>query len=329
MKSMDVLHLNEWSATVAEDLMANAEVLGCTIEDIGGAQVVDAGVRARGSLEAGQLVALACLADLGDVECSLDRLEGRLVPKVTVSLTDPTAACLLSQYAGWKVAGEGYFAMGSGPMRALRGKEEIFEHLGYHEEPDNVAVGILEAATLPTEAIIKQIAKEAGIHPDSLILLVARTASLAGSYQVVARSVESCLHKLHTLKFDVTTIRSGIGSAFLPPIPTDDLTAIGRTNDSILYGGEVILWVDTTDEAIEVVGPKLPSSASADFGTSFLDIFHRYGGDFYKIDPMLFSPAMVTINNLATGSVFEFGRTEPTLLIRSFFSPVVKKDSST
>ncbi len=119
------------------------------------------------------------------------------------------------------------------------------------------------------------------------------------------------MHKLHTLKFDVRTIRSGIGSAFLPPIPKDDLVAIGRTNDSILYGGEVFLWVDTTDEAIEAVGPKLPSSASNDYGTSFLEIFHRYGGDFYKIDPMLFSPAMVTINNLATGSIFEFGKTEP------------------
>jgi methenyltetrahydromethanopterin cyclohydrolase len=305
---------------VADDLIANAEVLGCVVEDIAGAQVVDAGVSARGSLEAGQLLSLACLADLGDVECTLERLERRLLPKVTVSVTEPAVACLLSQYAGWNIAGEGYFAMGSGPMRALRGKEAIFDELDYHEEPENVAVGVLEASKLPTEAIVRELAKESGIHPDSLILLVARTASLAGSYQVVARSVESCLHKLHTLKFDVRTIRSGIGSAFLPPIPKDDLTAIGRTNDSILYGGEVVLWVDTTDEAIEEVGPKLPSSASPDFGTSFLDIFHRYGGDFYKIDPLLFSPAAVTINNLATGSVFEFGQTEPSLVIRSFFS---------
>jgi methenyltetrahydromethanopterin cyclohydrolase len=320
LSEYESLQLNEWSASVADEFLVNAGVLGCTLHDIAGAQVVDCGVAAKGSLEAGQLLSLACLADLADIECMLDRLDGRLLPKVTVSVNEPAVACLFSQYAGWKVTGEGFFAMGSGPMRAIRGKEEIFDELDYHEEADNVAVGILEASKLPSEAVVRAMAKELGIHPDSLLLLVARTASLAGSYQVVARSVESCLHKLHTLKFDVRTIRSGIGSAFLPPIPKDDLIAIGRTNDSILYGGEVFLWVDTTDEAIEVVGPKLPSSASSDFGTSFIDIFHRYGGDFYKIDPMLFSPAQVTINNLATGSIFEFGHLDPGLVVRSFFS---------
>lgn len=320
MSSFDSLDLNGWSASVADEFLDNAGVLGCEIHDIAGAQVVDCGVKARGSIEAGQLLSLACMADLADVECLLDRLEGRLVPKVTVSVSEPAAACLLSQYAGWKITGEGYFAMGSGPMRALRASEVIFEDLAYREEFADVAVGILEASKLPPEGVVRAIAKEIDIHPDSLLLLVARTASLAGSYQVVARSVESCLHKLHALKFDVTTIRSGIGSAYLPPIPKDDLVAIGRTNDSILYGGEVVLWVDTTDEAIEGVGPQLPSSASADFGTPFLEIFQRYEGDFYKIDPMLFSPAQVTIHNLATGSVFEFGQTDLGLLTRSFFS---------
>jgi methenyltetrahydromethanopterin cyclohydrolase len=153
-----------------------------------------------------------------------------------------------------------------------------------------------------------------------LILLVARTASIAGTYQVVARSVEACLHKLHELGFDVMTIRSGIGSAFLPPVPKDDLTAIGRTNDSILYGGEVMLWVDAEDDEIQKVGAKLPSSASPDYGEPFVEIFKRYGGDFYKIDPMLFSPARVAINNLKTGSYFSFGKVDGPLVARSFFS---------
>ena len=236
-----------------------------------------------------------------------------------MTVTDPAVACLLSQYAGWKIAADDYFAMGSGPMRALYGHEPIFEKLGYREEIDTVAVGVLESSRLPTPAVIRSICKALDIHTDSLILLVARTASIAGSYQVVARSVEACLHKLHELGFDVNSIRSGIGSAFLPPIPMDDLTAIGRTNDSILYGGEVMLWVEGDDSQIQEIGAKLPSSASADYGESFSDIFKRYGGDFYKIDPMLFSPAKIAINNLSTGSYFSFGKVDAPLVAKSFF----------
>jgi len=314
------LSLNEWSASVVEDMIANGEVLGCEIHDIEGSQVIDCGVKAPGSLEAGQLLSLACMADLADVDCVLERLEGQLVPKVNVTVTDPAVSCLLSQYAGWKITADDYFAMGSGPMRALYANEPIFEKLGYKEEIDTVAVGVLEASKLPTPAVIRSICKAINVHPDSLILLVARTASIAGSYQVVARSVEACLHKLHELGFDVMSIRSGIGTAFLPPIPKDDLTAIGRTNDSILYGGEVMLWVEGDDDEIQKVGAKLPSSASADYGEPFVEIFKRYGGDFYKIDPMLFSPARVAINNLKTGSYFSFGKVDGPLVARSFFS---------
>ena len=111
MRSLEGLNLNEWAASVAEDLLDNADVLGCAIHDIAGAQVVDCGVETRGSLEAGQLMALVCMADLADVDVHLDRLEGRLLPKITVSANDPTVGCLLSQYAGWRIADDDYFAI--------------------------------------------------------------------------------------------------------------------------------------------------------------------------------------------------------------------------
>lgn len=314
------LALNEWAAAIAEDLLANQAVLGCNVLDISGAQVVDCGVVAPGSLEAGQLLSLACMADLADVEIALDRLEGKLFPKVTVSTPYPVASCLLSQYAGWRIQIDDYFAMGSGPMRAIRGDEPIFEKLGYREEEFNVAVGVLEAAKLPTESVVRSLADSLGVHTDELILLVARTASLAGCYQIVARSIEACLHKMNELGFDVTCVRSGIGSAFLPPVPTDDLTAIGRTNDSILYGGEVMLWVESDDDRIQELGQQLPSSSSSDYGRPFTDIYQKYNGDFYKIDPLLFSPALVAINNLTTGRLFHFGQTDPAIVLRSFMT---------
>jgi methenyltetrahydromethanopterin cyclohydrolase len=135
---------------------------------------------------------------------------------------------------------------------------------------------------------------------------------------VVARSVETALHKLHELKFDVTQVVSGFGVAPLPPSTPDELAAIGRTNDAILYGGRVTLWVRADDDAIAAVGSKVPSTASKDHGAPFAELFGRYG-DFYKIDPMLFSPAEVTFVNLKTGRAFAFGKCEPGLLKKSFF----------
>jgi methenyltetrahydromethanopterin cyclohydrolase len=123
---------------------------------------------------------------------------------------------------------------------------------------------------------------------------------------------------LHQLKFDVHQIVSGYGVAPLPPVAADEGKAIGWTNDAILYGGRVVLWVRADDEILDQVGPKVPSSASPDHGAPFAEIFQRYNGDFYKIDPLLFSPAVVEFRNLKTGRVRGFGRAEPDLLRRSF-----------
>jgi methenyltetrahydromethanopterin cyclohydrolase len=139
---------------------------------------------------------------------------------------------------------------------------------------------------------------------------------------VVARSVETALHKLHELKFDLHRVESGWGVAPLPPPAADDLAGIGRTNDAILYGSRVTLWVRGDDDSLQAIGPKIPSSSSADHGEPFAEIFRRAGHDFYKIDPLLFSPALVTLSNLDTGNSFTFGRVESNVVQRSFLARV-------
>jgi methenyltetrahydromethanopterin cyclohydrolase len=235
-------------------------------------------------------------------------------------MDEPAIGCLLSQYAGWKLAVGDYFAMASGPMRAMRGKEPVFERLAYREWSE-VAVGVLETARLPTEQVIEEICRELNTEPEDLTLLAAPTASIAGSCQIVARSVETCMHKLFELGYDVRKVRAAVGTAFLPPVPKNDLQAIGRTNDSILYGADVHLWVEGDDAALFELGPRLPSAASPDYGVPFVDVFQRYKGDFYAIDPLLFSPALVAFNNVTTGSSVAFGRTDYEVLARSFFEP--------
>jgi methenyltetrahydromethanopterin cyclohydrolase len=282
-----------------------------------GTRLVDCGAKTAGSLEAGVLLAEICLAGLGRVSLSQGRSDVWPGPAVTVATDQPLAACMASQYAGWQITGEKFFAMGSGPMRAVGSREKLFEEIGHREQAAHV-VGVLETRQTPPDAVCRQLAADCGVDPRGLTLLYAPTASLAGSIQVVARSVETALHKMHEIGFDLQAVVSGFGIATLPPIAKDDLAGIGRTNDAILYGAEVTLWVTTDDATIERLGPQIPSSASRDYGEPFASIFERYGRDFYKIDPLLFSPAVVTLVSLQSGRSFRFGRLNAEVLARSF-----------
>jgi methenyltetrahydromethanopterin cyclohydrolase len=306
--------LNDRANAVADELERTAARHRVAVSKVGGARVIDCGGAVTGSLGAGLAMARVCLADLGDVAYVPGTVVGG--PAVQVTTDDPVRACLASQYAGWQVSVGKFFAMGSGPMRALAAREELFQHIHAKEEA-RVAVGVLETRKHPTEEVVAHLVSKLPECAESLTLLVAPASSLAGTAQVVARSVETALHKLHELKFDVSQVVSGYGVAPLPPVSPDEITAIGRTNDAILYGGTVTLWVRADDEQLAALGPKVPSAASPDHGAPFAELFARYG-DFYKIDPLLFAPAEVEFRNLKTGRCHRFGRTEPELVRKSF-----------
>jgi methenyltetrahydromethanopterin cyclohydrolase len=318
------MHLNRAALAIAEPLCDRAATIGAALHVVGDARVLDCGVATAGGIEAGLGMARVALAGLGTV--SLEPASAPLPgwpdcpwPGVAVSSDAPVAACLAAQYAGWRVKGKGYFAMASGPIRAAIGKEDLFDDIGMRERPPAV-VGLLETDRLPPAEICRQLAADAGVPPDRLLLLVARTASAAGTLQVTARSLETALHKLHDLKFDLGRIRRGSGCAPLPPVPqpADDLVAIGRTNDAILYGGHVVLEVTGDDDSLRMVGPRMVSRGSASHGEPFARLFARAGGDFYALDPALFAPAVVELVNLDTGNRHRFGGLEPAIVARSF-----------
>ncbi len=309
--------LNERAQLIADEVERNAIRLRVHVSKVAGARVIDCGGAVQGSLAAGLLLARVCLGDAGEVAYVPYPIAEIGGPAVQVTTDDPVRACLASQYAGWQVTAGKFFAMGSGPMRAIAAREELFQHIAAKEESP-FAVGVLETHKHPTEEVIAAIVAKLPLVAEHLTLLVAPTASIAGTTQIVARSVETALHKLHELKFDVNQVISGYGVAPLPPVATDFVQAIGRTNDAILYGAKVVLWVRADDELLEQIGPKVPSSASKDHGAPFAEVFARYNNDFYKIDPLLFSPAEVELRNLKTGKCHRFGRVEPDLLRKSF-----------
>lgn len=312
------MNLNQLAWQRCDGLRALADRLRINLSQTPeGTRVFDFGVEAVGGLAAGRLLAEACLATLGEVSIQPGGAGDWSGPVVAVQTDHPRLACMASQYAGWQIARDKFFAMGSGPMRAAACREPLFEKLGYRETTDRV-VGILETSKLPSAEVCRQIAEQCQVTPDHVILLAARTASLAGTVQVVARSVETALHKMHELGFDLASVVSGFGAAPLPPVAADDLAAIGRTNDAILYGGQVTLWIEADDDRLAELGPQIPSNSSSDFGEPFAAIFERYGRDFYKIDPLLFSPAEVTLVNVASGRGQRFGTLRPDVLARSF-----------
>jgi len=313
------MNLNDRAQRLVDRLAADALDLRIDVQTAAdGARVLDFGIQAEGGLSAGLAMARVCLADLADVTLQPPGTADLPCPMVQVVTDWPVLACMASQYAGWQVSVGKFFAMGSGPMRAAYGKEELFDRIPGRESPTS-AVGVLETRKPPTPDAIAFLAEKLRLPPDRLTLLAAPTASIAGTVQVVARALETALHKLYELKFDLTQVVSGVGVAPLPPPAADDVAAIGRTNDAILYGGRVALWVRADDDRLAEVGPRVPSSASRDHGAPFAEIFERYHRDFYKIDPMLFSPAAVVFHNLRTGRSHTFGRPEPDVLRRSFF----------
>jgi methenyltetrahydromethanopterin cyclohydrolase len=275
-------------------------------------------VNVSGGLGAGSVLAELCMGGLGNVTLASLAIDGESWPAVQVWTDHPAEACMASQYAGWAINPEGFFAMGSGPLRAkARVEKELFEKLGYAEDATR-GVLVLEGRTLPTDDVARWIAGKAGIEPAGLTLAVAPTASLAGGLQIVARSIETGLHKMDTLGFDVRKVVSAIGIAPLPPVAKSDMRAIGRTNDCVLYGAQARYTVRADDEELASLIERLPSSSSNDYGTPFYDTFKRYDNDFYKIDPLLFSPAEVWLTSVASGRTFHAGRLNAAVLRTSF-----------
>ena len=313
----DVISLNSRAAALCREMVSRADELQIRVETAAsGTTLIDCGIQVPGSREAAILLARVCLADLAEV--TVDDSASPW-PAVKVVVHDPVRACLASQYAGWEIKGEKFFAMGSGPMRAAAGREALFDEIGFRETASE-CVGVLEASKLPPDAVCVDIAEKCGTGPERLALIVAPTHSLCGTLQIVARSVETALHKLHVLEFDLTRILAGRGTAPLPPLVENDFVAIGRTNDAILYGAQVVLEVCGDDESLQAIGPRVPSIASADYGRPFAEIMAHYDNDFYRVDPLLFSPAEIQLVNLDTGNSFRFGEVNRELLSQSFLN---------
>jgi methenyltetrahydromethanopterin cyclohydrolase len=314
--------VNALAAAHVEGLLAAADALRLRVSRAdSGATLVDAGIAARGGLEAGRRIAEICLGGLGTVTLVPGEAVLRGLTHVHVHSADPVLACLASQYAGWSLShGEGkgaFHALASGPGRAIARRETLYDELDYADRFDR-AVFVLEVDRAPPAAVVEKVAQDCELPAERVTFVLTPTRSLAGTVQIVARVLEVALHKAHALRFPLDRIVDGSGFAPLPPPAPDFLTAMGRTNDAILFGGGVTLFVEAADDQAEALAAALPASASRDYGKPFAQIFKDFEFDFYRIDPMLFAPAEVLVCNVATGKSFRGGARDAARLVESF-----------
>lgn len=314
--------VNTLVAPSVSRLVADAEKLCIEARQAeNGTMIVDAGIDCPGGIEAGLRIAEISMGGLGQVSLAANASFQKWPWGLQAHAANPVLSCLGSQYAGWRLShgkGKGAFqALGSGPARALACKEELFAALDYRDNADHACL-IIESDRHPPTALIEQIAKDCRVAPDRLTLILAPTQSLAGTVQVVARVLEVALHKAHALGFPLDRIVDGMGYAPLSPPAPDFITVMGRTNDAILFGGTAHLFVTGDDDSARDLSRRLPSSASRDYGKPFAETYQSHEGDFFAIDPMLFSPARVLVSAVDSGATFHAGALDEPLLDRSF-----------
>ena len=319
---MPGVSVNALAGALVDRMIADSAILRISARrGVLGHLLIDAGQTVLGSVEAGTRIAEICMGGLGHVTISQSEATRPWRWGLVVTSSNPVLACLGSQYAGWSLNyGEGdnaYRVLGSGPGRAIVQKEGIFAELGYRDHGGR-AIFVLEAPSPPPEGLVEKIADDCQLKPKDLVFIYAPTQSIAGTVQIVARVLEVALHKAHELDFPMERIVDGVATAPLAPPGGDLLTAMGRTNDAIIYGGHAQLFVTGPASDAEDLAILLPSQSSRSYGRPFREIFDSVMGDFYAIDPMLFSPASVTITAIESGKSFHAGQINAALIDASF-----------
>jgi methenyltetrahydromethanopterin cyclohydrolase len=323
MKKMAKLSVNNIALKLVKKLRDKANEYRVKVkENKMGTCIIDAGIESKGGFAAGKIITEICLGGLGKTEITTAQLKNIKLPLINVYTDHPSISTLGCQLAGWRIKIGDYFAIASGPARALSLKPKyIFNKIKYKDEA-NTAILVLETSKEPPTKVIKYISEICRVSCDNLILILAPTTSLVGFIQISGRAAEIGIYKLFELGFDPKFVTHIFGCAPIMPIHPDYVEAMGRTNDALLYAGVTYCIVNCQDDrGLENLVKRSISSASRYYGQSFADIFKKYGSEFYEIDKKIFAPSTLIVNNVNTGSVFSAGKINYELIMKSIKQP--------
>ncbi|HJK20652.1 MAG TPA: methenyltetrahydromethanopterin cyclohydrolase, partial [Methanocorpusculum sp.] len=242
-----MVSVNELGLDLFEELVENADLFNVAYHELdNGARIVDCGVAVPGGFGAGDYFTRICMGGLGDIAFRQGMVGKFPMTFIDVNTDFPAISCLGAQKAGWTVKHENFFAMGSGPARALSLQpKHTYEVIGYEDECD-AAVICLEADHLPSGAVMEKIAEKCKVDVANVCALVAPTSSIVGSIQVAGRCVETAVYKLNELGFDTRKILTAAGTAPIPPVRGPKL-AMGVTNDATIYHGQINLTMNAPE----------------------------------------------------------------------------------
>jgi methenyltetrahydromethanopterin cyclohydrolase len=316
---MPRVSVNQKAMELVKNLCSKAGYYGVKVtkSDLG-ATIIDAGIRAKGSIEAGKAITEICLGGLGKVTISSMQLGNQNFSSISVSTDYPAISTLGSQLAGWQIKSGSFQALGSGPARALALKPKlVFEKIAYKDECDETVL-VLETGKEPTRDVVSSVAESCYVAADRLYVILVPVTSISGFTQVSGRVVETGIYKLMNLGFDPKLITRAWGSAPILPVHRDPVEAMGRSNDAILYGGETHIMVNyDDDEELRQLTEKSVSSTSKQYGQPFTEVLRRAEFNFYKIDSGLFAPATMTIENIKSGRTFSAGKINIDVLMQT------------
>lgn len=316
-----MISVNQRSVEIVKQMIQDPEGYKVRVHDIKGVNVIDCGVEATGSWKAAKIMTEVLYGGLNEVRFEtfpvpIDDAFYNAVHVQSDHVVLQQAGCNIS---GWELKPGQFAPVLAGPGRLVARKEnDWFSAYSNYSDVSHEAVLTIEMGVMPSEEQIEELVEAVGIEAKDLYILVAASGSLACSTQVAARIIEQTLHRLHEEHFNLDCIIEAHGFCVIPPVIKDDLIAMGRLNDVLIYGGQSTFTVDCEDEEIASIIDKITSDKCSVYGTMFKEIYEQNGCDFYRVPMEMYSPAKVVIINQRTGRVFKAGKINTEVLAQSF-----------
>ena len=316
-----MLSVNQEAMKLVNTVIDQSEALKIIVSQLpDGSTIIDMGQKAEGSWLAGKYYAEITMGGFGEVTFGNFNLDGFDLPSVCVKSSHPLLAGWVSQKHADPIPGVENQPILAGPAKALLFPPDPSIIYADYDETSKFAVVPLQTDTPITIETTEWISKYCRVNPKNIFILVAPSNSLVCAIQIAARPIDNIMHRLHSEGFDIHKVTFASSETPLATLVKDDLSAMGRINDSMLYGGKVMVYLDGEDSQIERILPNLSTRCSPAYGKLFKQIFLEHDCDFHKIDLRLWSVAKVQINNISTGNCFSTGEIDYSLLKKSFLS---------
>jgi len=306
------LKFNERANLLVQKIIDNIDSLKVEIAHLSnGARIIDCGVVAHGSYEAGVMASEIGMGGFSKVQLVEPKNPKQKTPSVLVDLEHPGVVTLCSQGAFPIFENQKSPFYISGPGRVLfRKPKEIYDFFEYTEITKN-PVFIIEDDEYPTVSFVEKLSQMAQINASNFTFVVVPIPSLAGNVEVASKTIEDVMFNLFlTFNWDVRKISRARSITPVMPVFSKEENKFQLTpDDYIFYGGEVELYVKNIDDQLKKIVPKIVFENTPGFGKLFLEMVKEANGNVREINgyPYIFSPAKITVISVETGETLSAG----------------------